>query len=68
MEIVIDKESRFVEIWLTRCEKEDAMVRERLKPLCTAYQSQKYLVAVFCSGGKDLYPLTCDLLLCNRTP
>ena len=62
----IRDESKIVELWLTREEKDDPALRESLKPMYQKYKEQKYLVAVFLSGEEDLYQQTRDLLLYNR--
>lgn len=62
----ISEESKIVELWLTREEKDDLTFRESLKPMYQKYKEQKYLVAVFLSGEEDLYQQTRDLLLYNR--
>ena len=59
-------ESKIVELWLTREEKDDLAFWESLKPIYQEYKEQKYLVAVFLSGEEDLYQQTRDLLLYNR--
>ena len=66
LEIHVRDDCKLVEIWLSNLEKEDAEVRERLKPLCQAYHARKYLVAVFRSGTEPLFEGTRDLLLYNR--
>lgn len=66
MEIHVRDDCKLVEIWLSNLEKEDAEVRERLKPLCQTYHARKYLVAVFRSGTEPLFEGTRDLLLYNR--
>ena len=66
MRMEISEESKIVEIWLTREEKDDLTFRESLKPMYQKYKEQKYLVAVFLSGEEDLYQQTRDLLLYNR--
>ena len=66
MKIRVRDDSKIVEVWLTREEKEDEALRESLKPLYQQYKEQKYLVSVFLSGEEDLYPLTLDLLRSNR--
>lgn len=66
MEIDVHEDKKHVAIWLTKAEKNDPVVRERLKPICAEYKAKKYLVAVFESGEGDLYELTRDLLLLNR--
>ena len=62
----IREQSKIVELWLTREEKDDLAFRESLKPIYQKYKDQKYLVAVFLSGEEDLYQQTRDLLLYNR--
>ena len=62
----IREQSKIVELWLTRGERDDPAFRESLKPIYQQYKDQKYLVAVFLSGDEDLYQQTRDLLLYNR--
>ena len=62
----ICEESKIVELWLTKEEKNDPAFRESLRPLYQKYKNEKYLVAVFLSGEADLYQQTRDLLLYNR--
>ena len=59
-------ENKIVEVWLTREEKKDINLRERLKPLYQEYKAKKYLVAVFVSGEQDLEELTGSLLGYNK--
>lgn len=66
MEINVRDERKLVEVWLTNAEKSDSAVRERLKPLYTAYKKKNYLVAVYLSGGRDVYRSTLDLLAYNK--
>ena len=66
MRMEISDESKIVELWLTREEKDDLAFWESLKPIYQEYKEQKYLVAVFLSGEEDLYQQTRDLLLYNR--
>ena len=62
MEINVRDNSKIVEIWLTREEKRNINIRERLKPLYQEYGAKKFLVAVFESGEQDLEELTGSLL------
>ena len=62
----IRDESKIVELWLTREEKDDLAFWESLKPIYQEYKEQKYLVAVFLSGEEELYQQTRDLLLYNQ--
>ena len=64
--MTVNGDSKIVGIWLTRAEKNDAALRESLKPLYKKYHEQKYKVAVYMSGEQDLYENTRDLLLYNR--
>lgn len=66
MRMEVKEESKVVELWLTRDEKNDQQFLESLKPLYRQYKAQNYLVAVFYSGEEDLYQQTRDLLLYNR--
>lgn len=66
MEINVRSESRIVEIWLTREEKQDAKLREKLKPLYQKYKEQGYLTAVYESGEQNLWDAASDLLCYNR--
>ena len=62
----VREQSRVVELWLTREERDDPAFQESLKPIYQQYKNQNYLVAVFLSGEEDLYQQTRDLLLYNR--
>ena len=66
LEINVRDHCKIVEIWLSNSEKRDELLRERLKPLYQKYKAQKYLVAVFESGDRDLADATSDLLCYNR--
>lgn len=66
MEINVHDNSKIVEVWLTNSEKQDGHLHEQLKPLYQKYKEQKYLVAVFESGERDLTNSTSDLLRYNR--
>lgn len=66
LEINVRDHCKIVEIWLSNSEKRDELLWERLKPLYQKYKAQKYLVAVFESGDRDLADATSDLLCYNR--
>ena len=66
MEINVRDDSKVVEVWLSRAEKQDSNLRERLKLLYQEYKAKKFLVAVFESGEQDLEKLTGGLLGYNR--
>lgn len=66
MEVRVHDDMKLVEIWLTRQEQTDDVIREKLQQMYQDYKSRKYMVAQFHSGGGDLYAFTRDLLLFNR--
>ena len=66
MEINVRDSSKIVEIWLTKEEKQDVNLRDRLKDMYQEYKAKKYLVAVFESGEQNLEELTGSLLGYNR--
>ena len=66
MEINVRDDIKIVEVWLTREEKRNIVLREGLKPLCREYKEKKYLVAVFESGSQNLWEETGALLCYNR--
>ena len=66
MRMEVKEQSKVVELWLTREEKENKTFLDSLKPLYRQYKAQNYLVVVFLSGEEDLYQQTRDLLLYNR--
>ena len=66
MEIHVRDNSQIVEVWLTNSEKQNELLRERLKPLYQKHSAKKYLVAVFESGERDLTDATSGLLCYHR--
>lgn len=66
MEMNVRDDKRLVEIWLTNAEKKDPCIRTSLKDIYDKYKKEKYLVAVFESGEKDLYRGTLELLSYNK--
>ena len=66
MEIDINDSTKTIDIWLTNAEKGDPKVKDWLHGVYAKYKPQKYLVAVFASGDRDLYDSTLDLLAYNR--
>lgn len=55
-----------MQVWLTRQERDDEALRQRLAPMYRDYKKSGYLIAVFQSGEQDLYQQTSDLLRYNR--
>ena len=66
LEIHVRDDRQLVEIWLSNAEKKDPSLREGLKGIYDKYKKKKYLVAVFESGERDLYPATLELLAYNK--
>ena len=66
MKMNVRDDSKIVDIWLTKEEKENQELREQLKPLYKEYKAKRYLVAVFESGEEDLWDNTSQLLCTNR--
>ena len=66
MEINVRDDSKIVEVWLSNVEKNDAVVREQLKPLYAECKQKKYTVALYVSGDRDIYQSTLGLLAYNK--
>lgn len=66
VEMNVHDDQKMVDIWLTNTEKNDPEIRQSLQDIYKEYQKKNYLVAVFESGGQDLYQNTLDLLRYNR--
>lgn len=66
MELNVHHNTKIVEVWMTNAEKNDPAVQVWLKELYAKYKEKKYTVAVFHSGGGDLYQSTRDLLAYNK--
>ena len=66
MEMRINNDSKTVEVWLSTQEAQDPVLKKRLHILYQEFAAQKYLVAVFQSGSRDLTQATRDLLCYNR--
>jgi len=65
MEINIRDKEKIVEIWLAKNKTIDRELRESLMPLYREYKGKKYTVAVFESGGGELYGNVESLVLHN---
>ena len=66
MELKVHENTKIVEVWMTNTEKNDPAVQAKMKELSASYKAKKYTVAVFLSGGGDLYRSTRDLLAYNK--
>ncbi len=66
MEVHVQHGRKTVEVWQSRAERNDPNAQQQVKDLCAKYRPQKYTVAVFQSGDRDLYQNALDLLIYNR--
>lgn len=66
MEIIQDDKKKLIQIWMTQQESGDESLQNRLKPMYAQWKKQKYLVAVYRSGSRDLRESVLDLLLHNK--
>lgn len=66
MEVRVHEDMKLVEVWLTRQEQADDVIREQLRQMYQDYKARKYMVAQYHSGDGDLYAITRDLLIFNR--
>ena len=66
MEINVNEDKKIVEIWLSNEEKNNNLIKEKLKELYAIYKKTKYIVAVYESGSADLLSGTKSLLSQNR--
>ena len=66
MELNVRNESKIVEIWLTKAEKQDARLQKELKLVYESFHEVDYTVATFLSGDQDLADTTSDLVCYNR--
>lgn len=66
MRIIANEKDRFLEIWLTKAEKNEVALRESLKPLYKWWKAKGYLPVVYESGEGDLKESLVGLLRHNR--
>ena len=66
MEINKHEDLGLVDIWLSREDQSSQEVQDRLRSIYRRCAEEKYTVAVFYSGQKDLAEETSALLLYNR--
>ena len=66
MRTIVNEKDRLLEIWLTNAEKNDAGLRESLKPLYKEWKAKRYLPVVYESGEDDLKESILGLLRHNR--
>ena len=66
MELNVRNDSKIVEIWLTREEKQDAQMQRKLKLVYRSFHETGYTVATFLSGEQALEEITSGLICYNR--
>lgn len=66
MEIIRDDQKKLIQVWFNNREKQDAALQSRLKSAYAKWSQERYLVAVYQSGSRDLYQSTLDLLSHNK--
>ena len=66
MQIKVNEANRVVELWLTNAEKNDEKLKASLKPMYEKYKREKYRVALFLSGNRELFTQIDSLLIHNR--
>lgn len=67
MEINVRSESKIVEIWLSKHEKQAAELQIKLKTIYGKCKANGYMAVEFISGTEPLPELTSSLLCYNRT-
>ena len=66
MELNVRNESKIVEIWLTKAEKQDAQLQKELKLVYESFHEAGYTAAAFLSGDQDLADAASGLVCYNR--
>ena len=66
MEINVNENKKIVEIWLSNEEKNNGLIKDKLKEIYDMYKKTKYIIAVYESGSADLFSGTKSLLVQNR--
>ena len=62
----MNEAGKIAEFWLTNAEKNDENLKASLKPLYEKYKREKYQVALFLSGNRELFTQIDSLLNHNR--
>ena len=62
MKLSVDKEKKFVFLWLTQEEASDVQLADELKAIMAQFRQKKYKVIVCRSGKRDLTEMT-EMLL-----
>ena len=66
MQIDVFDNQKIVAVWLTKAERDDERVREKLRELRAEYKAKKYTVAEYQSGDGDLHTSIYELLRYNK--
>lgn len=66
LQIDVFDNQKIVAVWLTKAERNDERVREKLRELRAEYKAKKYTVAEYQSGEGDLHTSIYGLLRYNK--
>lgn len=66
LQIDVFDNQKIVAVWLTKAERDDERVREKLRELRAEYKAKKYTVAEYQSGDGDLHTSIYELLCYNK--
>lgn len=66
LQIDVFDNQKIVAVWLTKAERNDERVREKLRELRAEYKAKKYTVAEYQSGDGDLHTSIYELLRYNK--
>lgn len=66
LQIDVFDNQKIVAVWLTKAERDDERVREKLRKLRAEYKAKKYTVAEYQSGDGDLHTSIYELLRYNK--
>lgn len=66
LQIDVFDNQKIVAVWLTKAERDDERVREKLRELRAEYKAKKYTVAEYQSGEGDLHTSIYELLRYNK--
>lgn len=65
MELNVRNNSKIVEIWLTRDEKQSNRVQKEIKLVYQSFKGTGYTVVMFLSGEQNLEDMASDLICYN---
>lgn len=66
LQIDVFDNQKIVAVWLTKAERDDERVREKLRELRAEYKAKNYTVAEYQSGEGDLHTSIYELLRYNK--